>query len=374
MWWIAVRTLVADRGKLFTALVGVVFSIVLCNIQGGLFLGLINKASLLVDHGHADVWVGHRMIHNVDLPSDVPRRWIERIRAVPGVQRAAPYLIGVGELKLPSGGFEGVVVVGVDRSSLLGGPWNLVAGPPDSLSLTDAIVIDDCEMEKLENPRLGDSIELGGYRARIAGMTHGIAGFLVMPYVFTTHERAAVFLQKRPDVTSYFLVQLVPGADARQVCLAIKQRLPDADAYPRDEYSRITVNYWMTRTGLGISFGASTFLGLLVGMVMVGQTLYALVLDRLGEFGTLKAIGATERQVYSVLFVQAIFMAIVGSVVGLLLAGVIQHACDTPKAPIVIPWWLSLGSCLVVAMICLISSGLPYVRLRGVDPLTVLQS
>ena len=72
MWSIAVKTLIADRGKLFTALVGVCFSVILVNIQGGLFLGMIRKASMLVDHGQADIWVGHRKMVNIDFPRDIP--------------------------------------------------------------------------------------------------------------------------------------------------------------------------------------------------------------------------------------------------------------------------------------------------------------
>ncbi len=72
MWPIALKTLVSDRGKLLTALVGVVFSIVLVNVQGGLFVGLIRKAGLLVDHGEADIWVGHKWMHNVDFPARCP--------------------------------------------------------------------------------------------------------------------------------------------------------------------------------------------------------------------------------------------------------------------------------------------------------------
>jgi putative ABC transport system permease protein len=197
---------------------------------------------------------------------------------------------------------------------------------------------------------------------------------LVTPYVFTTHDRAASYLRKDPTVSSYFLVQLEPGANVHDVCRAIQNRVPELDAYPREEYSRISVHFWMTRTGLGISFGAATLLGLLVGMVMVAQTLYAIVLDRLGEFGMLKAIGATERQVYSLLFIQAMVMAHVGSLIGLGLVWAVQHAFSSPMAPIAIPWWLSMGSCLLVLGICLVSSFLPYLRIRRVDPILVLQS
>ena len=164
------------------------------------------------------------------------------------------------------------------------------------------------------------------------------------------------------------------ASDPRDVCAAIRRRVPELEAFPRDGYSDISITFWMTRTGLGISFGAATLLGLFVGLVMVAQTLYASVLDRLSEFGTLKAIGATEKQVFSILFLQALSMSLVGSFIGLLLVGVIQRVYHTPQAPIVVPWWVSLGSCVVVLVICLVAAMLPYVRIRRVDPMMVLQS
>ena len=374
MWSIAVETLVADRGKLLTALVGVVFSIVLVNVQGGLFLGFINKAGLLADCGEADIWVGHKKMYNVEFPLDIPRRWVHRLRSIQGVSRAEPHTIGQTNMTLPGGGFELVVVVGVDRESRLGNAWNVVRGRPDAILKPDGVIIDECDLDKLEYPKMGEVRELAGRRARVVGFSHGIKSFLVTPYVFTTHERAAAYLGKDPSLCSYYLVQLEPGADAHQVCEAIRRRVPHLDVFPRNVYSRITANYWLTRSGLGISFGAATLIGLFVGLVMVAQTLYALVLDRLTEFGTLKAIGATERQIYRILFLQATIMAIVGSLIGLVLVAGIQHLYSTPIALILVPWWLSLGSCALVLVICLIASLLPYLRIRKIDPVMVLQS
>ncbi len=181
------------------------------------------------------------------------------------------------------------------------------------------------------------------------------------------------FLKRPADRCSYILVQLEPGADPHAVCAGIKQRLPEVEAFPKNAYSRISVNFWLTRTGLGISFGAATLLGLFVGLVMVAQTLYALVLDRLPEYGTLKAMGATEGQVFGLLVTQALAMATVGSVIGLAAVALMQLRFSTPKAPIVVPWWLSLGSCALVLVICLVSALLPYLRVRKVDPVMVLQ-
>ncbi len=373
MWSIAIKTLVADRGKLFTALVGVAFSVVLVNIQGGLYLGLVRKASMLVDHGQADIWIGHRKVHNVDFPNDIPRRWLYRIRGMPGVLRAEPYLVGAINMTLPSGGFEPVFVVGVDEASLLGNAWNLKQGTPHDVLKTDGIILDELEDTKLDSPAVGDLREIGGVRARVVAKSRGVMGFLVNPYVFTTYARAAQFMHKRPTVCSYFLVQVEPGVDPESLCAAIKQRIPSVEAYTRDQYSTISVNYWMTRTGLGISFGAATLLGVFVGLVMVAQTLYAMVLDRLSEFGTLKAIGANDFQILTILLSHAVVMAVAGSLIGVSLVAVIQHFFDTPRAPILIPFWLSLGSCVLVLGICLISALLPYSRIRKVDPLMVLQ-
>ncbi len=373
MWSLALKTLAADRGKLLTALVGVVFSIVLVNVQGGLFLGLIRKASLLVDHGGADIWVGHKEMSNVDFPKDVPRRWVNRIRALPGVRRAEPYLVGHSTMTLPNGGFEPVLLVGCERSALLGNAWSMQQGTPADILKADGIIVDACDAEKLGHPQVGELREIGGRRARIVAQSYGILGFLVTPYVFTTFPLACDYLRKSPDYCSYFLVQTEPGQDAAALCAAIKTRLPDVEAYTRQQYSQMSIDYWMKRTGLGISFGAATMLGLLVGLVIVAQTLYASVLDRIEEFGTLKAIGAREWQIYSILFAQAIVMATAGSVVGLLLVQFIQAYFSTPRAVILVPWWVSLGSSATVYVICLVSSLLPYLRIRKIDPAMVLQ-
>ena len=374
MWTFAIKTLVADRGKLVTALVGVIFSVVLVNVQGGLFFGLIGKASLLVDQGNADIWVGHKNMNNVDFPQDVPRRLVQRIRSVEGVKRADAYLVGHSVMTLPDGGFEYVLVVGCEPASMLGGATPALGGDPERMRRTDGIVIDAYDAQKIGNPALGDIREINRRRARVVGFTQGILGFLVTPYVFTTIDRAAEFSGRSSNDASYFLVQLAEGASAQDVCGRIRDRLPDMEAYSRDEYAAISVAYWMQRTGLGISFGAATALGLIVGLIIVGQTLYASVLDRLVEFGTLKAIGAEEQQVRAVILNQALSLAVVGSAIGLLCVLAVQSGFSSPRAPIAIPWFVSLGSCIIVTAVCLVSALLPYFRIRKIEPAMVLLS
>ena len=364
LWQFAIKTLLADRGKLITALVGVAFCVILVNIQGGLFLGLIRKATMLVDQGAADIWIGHKTMHCVDLSMEIPRDWVHRLRSVPGVQSADPYLAGYAGMTLPDGSFEGVAVIGVERQELIGASWQYDSGGPGDLRLTDGIVVDVCEDLKLQSPQVGELREVGGRRARIVAKTRGVTNFLIAPYVFTTFERAGRILGRPPSMCSYLLVRVEPGADPREVCRRIRGRVPQLDAFTREEFSRVSANFWLTRTGMGISFGLATLLGLGVGLVTVAQTLNALVLDRFEEYGTLRSIGASDGQLAALLLAQSSAIGLMGCVLGLALVAAITVTCTTPIAPIEVPAWLSLGSCALLLSICVLTSLVPYLRLR----------
>lgn len=373
MWNIAIKAMLGDRGKLFTALLGVSFAIVLVNLQSGLYVGLIRKASLLVDNGQADIWIGHRHMNNVDIGTYIPERWITRIRHMPEIERVDPYLVMFCPATMPDGRFEVVMVVGSEPSSLLGGAWNIVQGDVESLCQPDAILVDVCDLSRLGQPQIGDVREINGRRCRIVGMTRNIVGFSANPYIFTTIERARQYLRVRPGYCSYFLVKARPGADLRLLKARIQERLPQLDVCDREEYSWKCMEFWLTRTGIGISFGLATVLGLLVGLAVVAQTLYASVTERLKEFATLKALGATDRNVAQFILAQALGTAALGAVLGLAAATVIGLTLDTPRAPVVLTIRGAVLSVVLVTGVCLLGTWAPYWRIRQIDPASVLR-
>jgi putative ABC transport system permease protein len=376
MWLLAIKAMLADRGKLLTSLVGVTFSVVLVNMQGGLYLGLIEKASQLVDYGQADIWVGHRGMNNVDISTFIPERWIQRIRNLEGVERADPYIVAFGHAITPQGRFENVIVIGSDPASLLGNAWVMAEGDAQAVRQPDGVLVDFCDVHKLGNCRVGDLREISGRRARIAGLTSGIVGFTTNPYVFTTLDRARnrYSIGLPPEHCSYFLVKAERGTDIPSLMARIRQRLPEAEVYDKQTYSSVCRGYWLTRTGIGISFGLATFLGLLVGLLIVAQTLFASVNERVKEFGTLKAMGADDRCISRFLVAQALGNAFFGSVLGLLTALVIGRAVSTPRAPVHFAGWVMGGSVGLITLVCLIAAWLPYWRIRRIDPAAVLRN
>lgn len=376
MWLLAIKAMLADRGKLLTSLLGVSFSVVLVNLQGGLLLGMIQKASMLVDYGQADVWVGHQHMTNVDMGTFIPERWVHRIRGIEGVEKAEPYVVMFGQATMPDGRFENVVVVGSEPASLMGNAWVMDAGDPREVRRPDGVLVDVCDLDRLGYPHVGDVREINGQRARIVGMTRGIVGFTTNPYVFTTLDRARHrYASGVPsEGCSYFLVKAKPGVDPKELSRRIRQRVPELDAYDRRTYSWMCMEYWLTRTGIGISFGLAAVLGLLVGLAVVAQTLYASVNERIREFGTLKAMGADDPHIARFLLAQALATAFFGSVVGLACSYFIAGVMTTPRAPVMLTIPVAIGSVVLIVVVCLIAAWLPYWRIRRIDPASVLRS
>src|SRR5260221_2495907 len=106
----------------------------------------------------------------------------------------------------------------------------------------------------------------------------------------SAQERSEI-LQGR---TSYVLVKTAPGADVAAVAAEIRRRLPFNDVHTRDQWARKSRAYWVVSTGLGMNMGVTVFLGILVGIVVVAQTLYTSAVEHVKEFGTVKAIGGVQ--------------------------------------------------------------------------------
>lgn len=374
MWQLAAKMMLADRSRLLFALGGVAFAIVLANLQFGMLLGFVRKTSQLVDHCEADIWVGHRHALNVDFTSFIQERWVTRVRSVPGVERTDPYLLTAAEAKLRDGRFVQVIVVGCDPSSQLGNAWRMSAGSdPRAIRQPDGILVDVHEAAKLGDCQVGDVLELNGRRAKVVGMTDGIVTFAAVPYAFTTLEHAHHYGQAPPGACSYFLVKAQPGTDVTALAARIQREVPQMLVLEKDAYSRKTRDFWLIQTGVGLAFGMTALLGIFVGLGVVAHTTYAGVSERLAEYATLKALGADDRCVARFLVAQAVSNAVLGSALGLLISVGVVFAISNPRATVAMPWWLSVVSVLVALLVCLGAAALPYLRLRRLDPASVLR-
>jgi putative ABC transport system permease protein len=370
---IAWRNLVHDWIRFAVTLIGIVFSVVLMGVQSGLFVSFTNTTAGLVDHSGADLWIVNKGTKGVDLTTNIGERRRFQALSVAGVAKAEPGVINFLHWKRPDGAQENVIVIGTERGSTMGGPWNFVDGDRDVLKQPDAVVIDRLYMEELGVKAVGDIIEISDKHTKIVGLTEGIRTFSQAPYVFMDLNHARAVSGFGENATTYVLIKCASGVGVSEVQAALRARIPDVDIYTNAEFSKITSDHWLYSTGAGASLMTSMFLGFIVGMVIVAQTLYATTMDRLPEYATLRAIGGSSRYLYRIILKQAAIVASVGFAIGIGTNYWIVFLARNSSAAPELPIWLALTICALTYVMCVTAAFISIQKVIKIDPVSVFQ-
>jgi len=370
---LAWRNLVHDRSRFLVTLTGIVFSVVLMGVQLGLLIGFSKTTSGIIDATDADIWLTPKGTSNVDIAGRQATRWRQQALALPEIASADHYLMQFSLWRKPTGGSEGVMVVGFNLGTGRGGPWKLGEGNMADLQQESAVIIDRLYADKLDVKHIGETVEINNRRARVVGFTHGIRTFTQTPYVFTTYRNALMFSRVPDNETSYVLIKLQPNADVDDVVEKLRKQLPLVDVWSRDEWSNRTRMYWMVTTGAGAALLLAAALGLVVGIVIVGQTLYASTVDRIAEYATLRAMGAPNKYLYLVILKQALFSAVLGFIFGITITLLASWRSLSGNVPIMLPWWAVLIVAVLTVLMCLGGAVASIRRVLVLDPSSVFK-
>ncbi len=367
-----IAILLHDRLKLLGILAGVIFAVVLSNQQLATFGGLIARNIMLAQHGGADIWITPPFAEQLVGGDTMSDSLVYLASTDPGVAWSAPLIVGGGTLKLPAGGSEPVQVVGVELPALHGGPWNIVAGDPRELAQPDAMFFEDSDREKFGGLNIGSVREVSGHRVQAVGFTVGLEPF-GPSYAFTSFDTAREITKVDNHLESFVLVGVKPGQSPKAVADRLQALMPRQRVMTVDQIEKSTAHYIITKTAIGVTFGTSALFGMIVGFVIVALTMFSAVVDHLKEFGTLKAIGATNGDLTKLLVAQALFCALVGSFVGETLVSLLIHGISSPKLVLVLPSWLMAATVVLMTLLCVLASGLALVRLRKLEPAMVFR-
>jgi putative ABC transport system permease protein len=373
LFLIAWKNILHDRVRLIAALLGIIFAVVLVTFQCGLLSSFLRNASAIIDQSQAPIWVTAPDVANFEFSGVLRESLYYQALAVPGVGRVERLIMTFVRIRKPNGSFEGAQLVGCDLATGTRIPWSFAAGSRADLTAPEAITIDTTDLEKLGGPGLGEYVEVNSRRARIAAFTDGVRSFIASPYLFTSLDNAYRYSDNIPTGhVSYLLVTPAPGHQAEAVIQGL-QRLTGVDVLTAAELGNRSRIYWIFRTGAGFAIGLSTLLGLVVGTVIVGQTLYSSTVDRLKEFGTLKAIGAANRNLYGIITVQALLYALAGYVLGTGASFLVRDLAAAAGTRILItPLLLALTFVITVVM-CILASFLSIVRVTQLEPAMVFK-
>jgi putative ABC transport system permease protein len=368
---LASRNLFHDRLRLVATVIGIVFSIVLVTVQIGLFLGFERMVTTMIDHAPADLWIVPKGTKCFEDPSLIDERERFRALSIKGVATAAPVVIGFGQWRNPSGGATPVFIVGSDIRTPSLHPWNLVQGSLEALSIPDGVAVDQTYFERLGSTGIGSTAEIRDQKVRVTAVTKGIRSFTTTPFVFTTLDRARGYIGTSANKATYFLVKVAPDADVHSVQSRLRASLSDVEVLTSDEFSRRSRSFWLFGTGAGAALFAGALLGMIVGTVIVAQTLYSSTKDHLNEFATLRAIGSSSRYIHKVIICQALISAVIGFSIAAGVGWVLVQLTAEAALPIVITPELSVGLFVLTVVMCVVSAIAAIVKVTRIDPAMV---
>lgn len=370
---IAWRNLIHDPVRFAATLIGIIFSVVLMAVQAGMLLGFAETTTGLVRQSRADIWLVPRGTTNVDQSAILPQRTYFQALKTAGVAEAARHIVRFVSWRLPRGGSQLVIVVGFDPVSGLAGPWNVVEGSVAALSAPHMVMIDRLYAAKLGVRAIGDSVEISGRRAIVAGFTQGARTFTQAPYVFTSYANALRYTEVLDGDASYVLVRAQPGIALAPLVARLQAAAPNTDVMTAEAFAAKTRDYWIFTTGAGSALIMGASLGALVGIVIVAQTLYAATLERIGEYATLAAIGAGHGYLSAIVIKQALICGAAGYGIAALVALSIAFAArGAPAAILFTPGALALLAVAALLMCCL-SALIAIRKLTTIDPTSVFR-
>jgi putative ABC transport system permease protein len=356
---IALKSLAYDRGKLLASIAGVAFAATLLLGQIGLYAGFLSSSSALVSHVGGDVWVMARGTQVVDNGERLSAGSRQYAASHPCVKQVRGIVLSYAALRKPNGSLEAVQVVGFEPDSKHIVPWSMARGLPHDLHAPSRVAIDGLDIGKLavEGDPVGAELGIGRHTVRVAAVTEGIRAFTLAPYVFGELNTARRVLEMGSDQATYWVLDL-ERPDCTQSVIHHVQQHPDLDAHTTDEFRVMTEDYWVKGSGAGTALGFSALLGLVVGVVIVGQTLYAVTKEHLRELATLKAIGARPMEIVGFVAWQAAFLALVGGGLGVIMALGIQRYAEQFGLFIVLsPPVMAIGIVTVLGMCAVAAIG-----------------
>ncbi|MBI5634406.1 MAG: ABC transporter permease [Nitrospirae bacterium] len=375
MFWLAWKTLYHEKGRFFVTVVGIVFSTILVLTEVGIYLGMMRSATDIIRHNDADIWIASKNIQSFDFANTFPESRKNRVESLADVLWAEPLVLTWGFLKLANGGQEQVQIVGFNPDKGIGAPWSMIAGRASDVKGGRYMILDKTSEKRLGSLKPDSLWELSQSRFRLVGVSQDIRSFTTAPVLFMSYAQAQDLPigWVKPGVTSYILAKLKDRTKKDDVVGSLRTLLRDNDVMTSEEFVMRTVRYWTIQTGIGMSFFLTALLGLMIGGAIVGQTIYANTVQHMKEYGTLKAMGAKNEEIYKTIFSQALISAVAGYALGTAVMLMSRHSIEAAGVPLYLSPLLIAGVFIIISASCLSSAYFSVRKIKTLDPVMVFR-
>jgi putative ABC transport system permease protein len=376
MNYVALKMLFGDRAKYLMLLCGLTFSVMLIVQQGSIFWGLMIWSQSSISNLNVPIWVTDPGIAQVDEVKPIAGTAVDRVRSVSGVEWAVPLFKGLLRARLSNGEYHQIVLAGLESSSLIGRPAEVLEGRFEDILQPDAVAVDQWAVERMGGPdiiKVGTIFELNDKLARVVAIAKTQKSFTNIPVVYTTYERAIHYVPAERRTLSYVLAKGKDGIPIQEVTRRIHEQT-GLGAFTAGEFGWKTIGWVLKNTGIGINFGTTILLGFIVGMAISGQTFYLFTVENLRQFGALKAMGASTFTLAKMILLQAFTVGLTGYGVGVGLATAFGYVTARGGSlPFIETWQLLLLVLAGLLTICTFSALISIVKLAKLEPAIVFR-
>lgn len=366
-----------NRTRLAAALAGVAFANILIFVQLGFLGALIESIGLPYRMMNAEILVAASDANTLSDGSPLPRQRLYQTLAVPGVAAATAVYYNRLDWKQPDGTIRTLDVFGIDPSAQAFRSAEINA-ELDRLKLSDTALID----RKTRNvpkdlfPSIGAGrpyqFEANNRSITVVGTFEIGGGFSADGYLVVSDQTfLRLFKRRVPGAPNMIFVKVEPDVPAAAVVDRLRAALPASDTTIRTVAEAVASDqrFQTTQKPIGIVFGFGIVIGVLVGVIIVYQVLSSDVADHLREYATFKAIGYKRGFFLGIVFEEALVLALLGFIPGLVIALLLyQIIAASTGLPISMPGTRPLLVLMGTLAMCTLSGAIATRRLERADP------
>jgi putative ABC transport system permease protein len=366
-----------EKSRLLVALSGIAFADVLMFMQLGFQSALYDSNTKLSRALNADIILVSPQARNTQNLSTFSRRRLYQAMDVPGVKSAEAFYSNIITWKHPDTRKEtSIQALGFNPAQPV---LNLpeVNQQLDKIKLPDVVLFDRNSrgnyQQAIGQIEQGKAVTTEVERRTITiagvfslGASFGADGILIV----SDQTFLRLFPRREAASVNLGLIKLETGYDPEQIVTALKSHLPnDVRVLTHKEYIEFEESYWKKESPIGFIFGLGTGMAFMVGVVIVYQVLSTDVNSHMKEYATFKAMGYRNQYLLLVVFEEAIILAFLGFIPGLVLPiGLYQLAANATALPISMKASRAVLVLILTLVMCAISGAIATRKLQSADP------
>ncbi|MEH1888237.1 MAG: ABC transporter permease DevC [Nostoc sp.] len=366
-----------EKGRFLVALSGIAFADVLMFMQLGFQNALFDSNTRLHASMQGDIMLVSPQARNLANMSTFPRRRLYQAMDMPGVKSTEAIYLNFIDWKNPQTHQEtAVLVIGFNPDKQL---FDLpeVNRHLDVIKLPDSVLFDSASRgdytKVIAQIEQGKPVttEIERRTITINGLFKVGASFIADGSLITSDQNfLRLFPRQQASSVSLGLIQLQPGYDPKQVANTLKSYLgKDVKVFTHDEFIAFERDYWQKNTAIGFIFSLGVTMGFLVGVIIVYQVLSTDVNAHMKEYATFKAMGYNNLYLLSVVFEEAVILAVLGFIPGAIVPLGLYHLTrNATNLPVYMTLARALTVLVLTMIMCLISGAIATRKLQSADP------